>query len=68
MPRGLFEILPVDTALAAHLHHRVSRDLDFFAAVDLDVPELRGMLDFIGNVRRHETDDHHRPGRVSGEI
>ena len=31
LPRGLFEILPVDTALAAHLHHRVSRVLDFFS-------------------------------------
>jgi len=69
LPRGLREMLPVDTAytwvllrdhlpetlvlyggtaLAAHLHHRVSRDLDFFSAVDLDVPELRAMLDSLG--------------------
>ncbi len=36
------------TALAAHLHHRVSRDLDFFSPVELDVPDLRTMLESLG--------------------
>jgi predicted nucleotidyltransferase component of viral defense system len=35
------------TALASHLHHRVSRDLDF-SSVELDVPQLRSMLESLG--------------------
>lgn len=48
LPRNLLDVLPADTALAAHLHHRVSRDLDFFSPVELDVPDLRTMLESLG--------------------
>lgn len=36
------------TALAAHLHHRVSRDLDFFYPDDVDLTTWRETLDSLG--------------------
>ena len=46
LPESL--VLYGGTALAAHLHHRVSRDLDFFSARPLDVSALRAMLESVG--------------------
>jgi predicted nucleotidyltransferase component of viral defense system len=36
------------TALAVHLHHRVSRDLDFFFHEDVDLDQLAAMLQDLG--------------------
>lgn len=46
LPDGL--VLYGGTAIAAHLHHRVSRDLDFFYTDDLDLAGLRRRLADLG--------------------
>jgi len=38
------------TAIAVHLRHRVSRDLDFFLAEDTDLEALRQQLEAIGRL------------------
>ena len=45
LPNGAY--LVGGTAIAAHLGHRVSRDLDFFVAEPFDPDELRSTLDDI---------------------
>ncbi|MDA8400600.1 MAG: nucleotidyl transferase AbiEii/AbiGii toxin family protein [Actinomycetota bacterium] len=38
------------TALAVHLRHRVSRDLDFFSSAPMDIPRLRAQLENRGHL------------------
>lgn len=49
------------TALAIHLHHRVSRDLDFFLERPVDLRQLRERLDDLGPLHVDTFDD--RAGR-----
>src|SRR5438874_13387397 len=46
LPQELY--LVGGTALAVHLHHRVSRDLDFFFHEDVDLDRLAAMLEDLG--------------------
>jgi hypothetical protein len=46
LPRELYLI--GGTALAVHLHHRVSRDLDFFFHEDVDLDQLAATLQDLG--------------------
>ncbi|MCA1674713.1 MAG: nucleotidyl transferase AbiEii/AbiGii toxin family protein [Actinobacteria bacterium] len=45
-----FAYLVGGTAIAVHLRHRVSRDLDFFLAEDTDLEALRQQLEAIGRL------------------
>lgn len=46
LPKSM--VLYGGTALAAHLHHRVSRDLDFFSAGPLGAAALKVTLESLG--------------------